>query len=146
VGGSFSAEGNASGTILACEPPHTLRVTWGDPSSIVEIRLSAEGGGTTFVLDHEVPLAMAGSGAGAFFVGPGWDGAVAALGLFLAGDDMDAVRAASETIEGQEMGRTSIRLWAPVVEASGTATPEQMAEGLAVALAQYAPDLTDPAG
>jgi Activator of Hsp90 ATPase homolog 1-like protein len=40
VGGSFHLEGNAGGQILTCEPPRLLRTTFGDPNSIVELRLT----------------------------------------------------------------------------------------------------------
>src|SRR5262252_969597 len=43
VGGSFQLEGNAGGEILACEPPRRLKVTFGAPTSVVEVRLSAQG-------------------------------------------------------------------------------------------------------
>jgi hypothetical protein len=49
-------------------------------------------------------------------VGPGWDGAVLGLGLFLP----------------------------EVVKDSGTATAEQLAGATEVSLAQFAPDLTTP--
>ena len=43
VGGSFQLEGNAGGEILHCERPHVLRVTFGDPSSLVQVRLARTG-------------------------------------------------------------------------------------------------------
>ncbi len=72
MGGSFQLEGNAGGDILACEPPALLRVSFGGPTSVVQVRLTADGEHTDLVLEHSVPAAMAGSGAGAFYVGPGW--------------------------------------------------------------------------
>jgi uncharacterized protein YndB with AHSA1/START domain len=147
VGGSFQFEGNAGGEILACEPPERLRVTCGGDTSIVKLRLTAEGDGTRFELDHAVPVEMAGSGAGALWVGPGWDGAVIALGVYLEGaeDELDEMRRHSEagSPENQEFGRRSTHLWATAVEESGTATAEQVAENVAIALGQYAPDLAD---
>jgi uncharacterized protein YndB with AHSA1/START domain len=146
-GGNFQLEGNAGGDILSCDPPRKLRVTYGSETSIVELRLVPDGDGTTFELDHTVPVEMAGSGAGALWVGPGWDGAVIALGVYLEGDDelLDELRRLVEgaTPEGQEFGRQSVDVWARVVEESGTATAEQLTENLAIALAQYAPDLKD---
>lgn len=143
VGGSFQLEGHAGGTILTCEPPRLLRVTFGDETSFVEVRLTPEGGGTEFVLDHEVPTAMAGSGAGAFFVGPGWDGAIVGLGLYLRGEVADDPAAVAASIEAQQLAHRSSHLWVPAVEASGTATAEQIAEGLATAVGHYAPDVND---
>ena len=57
---------------------------------------------------------MAGSGAGALYVGPGWDGAFLALDLFLRGE---------------------------VAESSSTATSDEIAAATEVSLAQFAPDL-----
>ncbi len=72
VGGTFQTEGNAGGEILRCEAPRLLRVTWGGETSVVELRLAPTGDiATTLELDHTVPIEMAGSGAGALFVGPG---------------------------------------------------------------------------
>ena len=65
-GGNFQLEGNAGGDILECEPPTRLRVTFGSPTSLVELRLSPYGDESTILeLEHTVPIEMAGSGAGA---------------------------------------------------------------------------------
>jgi uncharacterized protein YndB with AHSA1/START domain len=147
-GGTFALEGNASGDILACEPPHLLRVTFGGPESIVEVRLRAEKSGaaasTVFELEHAVPIAMAGSGAGALWVGPGWDGAVLGLGLYLYGDVAPDPVAAASSPEAQEYSRRSIDLWATAIRESRTATGEQIDEAVAVSLSQFAPDQVAP--
>src|SRR4029078_6276694 len=60
VGGNFQLEGNAGGEILACEPPRLLRVTFGGPTSLVEVRLIAqEDSATILELQHTVPIEMA---------------------------------------------------------------------------------------
>jgi hypothetical protein len=109
----------------------------------VELRLFPEGDErTTVELEHTVPRAMAGSGAGALYVGPGWDGALLGLALFVAGDvkeDDDPV-AAARTPEAQEFNLGSIDAWAAVVEESGTATAEELRAALGAAKAQFAPD------
>ncbi len=141
VGGSFQLEGNASGEILACEPPHLLRVTFGGPTSIVEVRLSAQGDSDTVLeIEHTVPIEMAQSGAGALYVGPGWDGALMGLDLFLRGEAVDDPVAAANSLEAQEFSKQSVHAWAAVVQDSGTATAEQLAAATAVSLAQFAPD------
>ncbi|MGH2586378.1 MAG: SRPBCC family protein [Dehalococcoidia bacterium] len=143
AGGSFQLEGNAGGEILACEPPRLLKVTFGGPTSIVELRLSSNGDSDTLLeLEHTVPIEMAGSGAGALYVGPGWDGAFMALGLFLAGEISDDPVAAGNSPEGQEFSMQSVHVWANVVESSGTATADDIAAATDVSLAQFAPDLT----
>ena len=143
VGGSFQLEGNAGGEILACEPPRLLRATFGDPNSIVELRLTAQGDGETLLeLEHTVPIEIAQSGAGAMWVGPGWDGALLGLGLFLRGEAIGDPVAAANSPEAQAFSKESVHAWAAVVEDSGTATAEQLAAATEVSLAQFAPDRT----
>jgi uncharacterized protein YndB with AHSA1/START domain len=145
VGGSFQLEGNAGGEILTCEPPRLLRVTFGAPASIVEVRLTPDGDGDTVLeLEHTVPIEIAQSGAGALYVGPGWDGALLGLGLFLRGEAVGDPVAAANSPEAQEFSKQSVHAWAEVVKDSDTATAEQLAGATEVSLAQFAPDLTTP--
>jgi uncharacterized protein YndB with AHSA1/START domain len=142
VGGTFQLEGNAGGDVLKCEPPRLLRVTFGAPTSLVEIRLSSAGESETLLeLEHTVPLEMAGSGAGALYVGPGWDGAFMALGLFLDGVVSDDPVAAANSPQGQEFSRQSVHAWATAIESSGTASTDEIAAAIEASLAQFAPDL-----
>ena len=83
---------------------------------------------------------MAQSGAGAMWVGPGWDGSMLGLGLYLAGEVADDPVAAANSPEAVAFNAKSVQAWADVVEASGTATPEQLAEAVQVSMAQFAPD------
>jgi uncharacterized protein YndB with AHSA1/START domain len=146
-GGDFQLEGNASGRILRCDPPRLLRTTFGAETSIVEVRLSPEGADTTTLeLEHTVPIELAGSGAGALYVGPGWDGAVMGLGLFLAGHVPDDPVAAANSPETVEFNRHSVRAWTTVVEASGTAGPDDIAAAVEMSLAQFAPEDAAAAG
>ena len=141
VGGSFQLEGNAGGEILACEPPRLLRASFGGPTSIVELRLTPHGDRQTLLeLEHTVPIEMAQSGAGALYVGPGWDGALLGLGLFLGGEAIGDPVAAANSPQAQEFSRQSVSAWAAVVEYSGTATAEQLASATEISLAQFAPD------
>ena len=142
IGGSFQLKGNAGGEILTCEPPRLLKVTFGGPASLVELRLSAAGESTTLELEHTVPLEMAGSGAGALYVGPGWDGALMALDLFVRGEIIADPVAAASSQEAQEFSRGSVQAWAATVESSGTATAEEIAAGVEMSLAQFAPDVS----
>jgi uncharacterized protein YndB with AHSA1/START domain len=145
VGGSFQLEGNAGGEILTCEPPRLLRVTFGGPTSVVEVRLSAQGDSNTVLeLEHTVPIAMAQSGAGALYVGPGWDGALMGLDLFLRGEGVGDPVAAANAPEAQEFSKQSVYAWAAVVQASGTATAEQLAAATEVSLGQFAPERATP--
>ena len=137
VGGAFQFEGNAGGEILRCERPTQLRVTFGGPESIVDLRLSTDGDATAVELTHTVPLAMAGSGAGALFVGPGWDGALLGLGIHLRGEAVGDPLEAANSPEVIEFNRGSISRWVEAVESSGTASAEEIAGAREAAVAQY---------
>jgi uncharacterized protein YndB with AHSA1/START domain len=140
VGGTFQTEGNAGGEILRCEPPHLLHFTWGGPTSVVELRLDPAGDAATALeFAHTVPLSLAGSGAGALFVGPGWDGALMSLGRFLAGEDSGDPTAA-DTPEARAFTRGSVDAWVAAIERSGTATADELAGAANAALAQWVPD------
>jgi uncharacterized protein YndB with AHSA1/START domain len=140
-GGNFQLEGNAGGDILECDRPNRFRVTFGGDTSFVEVRLTPDGDrATTLELEHTVPIEMAQSGAGALWVGPGWDGALMGLGFHLAGEVVDDPVAAANAPETMAFNEKSVRAWAATVEASGTATPEQLAEAVGVSMAQFAPD------
>ena len=117
-------------------------MTFGGPTSLVELRLSADGDdATTLELEHTVPIEMAGSGAGALFVGPGWDGAFLGLDLFLRGEvSVDPVEAANSP-EVQEFSKQSAYAWVAAVEASGTASADELAAAKAASLAHFAPDV-----
>ncbi|OWY61019.1 hypothetical protein B7486_66040, partial [cyanobacterium TDX16] len=54
VGGRYQLEGNAGGEVLVCDPPEHLAITWemGDETSWVDVRLSPDGDGTRFELEH----------------------------------------------------------------------------------------------
>jgi uncharacterized protein YndB with AHSA1/START domain len=137
VGGTFQVEGNASGEILRCDRPEWLSVTFGAPESVVDMRLAEDGGRTTLELAHTWPLEMAGSGAGALYPGPGWDGAFLGLAIHLRGGVIGDPQEAANTPEAIEFNKGSIERWSAAVEASGTATAEQLDEARAVAVQQY---------
>lgn len=144
-GGVFAVQGNAEGEVQGCEPPRRLTVTWGGPVSIVEVRLSERGGGTLLELEHTVPVEFVGSGAGALYVGPGWDVAVLGLAGFLGGEVVDDPAARENTLEGQQASARSIDAWAAAVRGGGTATEEEVDAGIAAARAQFTPDLVGEA-
>jgi len=141
TGGSFQIENNAGGEVLDCQPPALLRITFGGASSIVTVSLAAAGSdagtGTELTLDHTVPLALAGSAAGALFAGPGWDEAL--LGLWLHLDHPDADRVATlDTEPGREWAHRIVLVWVEVAHAAG-APADQLEAGRQAALAQFAP-------
>ena len=143
-GGNFQLEGNAGGDILTCEAPRCLQVTFGSESSIVDVVLSGERDETLLRLTHSVPLELAGSTAGALYVGPGWDGALLGMALYLTGQVSDDPVAAANSPEAQDFNVKSIEEWVDAVEASGTADAEAIAAAQQVSLAQFAPDLVRP--
>jgi uncharacterized protein YndB with AHSA1/START domain len=142
-GGNYQLEGNVGGEIRRCEPPRSLVVTWGMAASVVDVRISADGeSGSVLELEHSVPLEIAGSGAGALYVGPGWDISVLALGRFLRGEVDEDPTAWEGTLEGQGFSARAIAAW---TEAIGpTAAPEEVDAAAEMARAQFTPDL--PAG
>jgi uncharacterized protein YndB with AHSA1/START domain len=86
LGGRYQIQGNASGTVTACEPPQHLTLTWefGGAVTWVDVRLSADPhGGTRLVLEHiahEDPhWEQYGPGA----VGVGWELGLLGLALHL---------------------------------------------------------------
>jgi uncharacterized protein YndB with AHSA1/START domain len=131
-GGRFAFEGNASGTIERCEPPHSVDATWeyGGQTSWVELRLTPEGDGRTrFALEHIAHVeddmwAQFGPGA----VGLGWDGGLLGLSLHLAGEHELPDRAEIEAWQASDEGRRFMRLgserWAEADIAAGT-KPDQ---------------------
>jgi uncharacterized protein YndB with AHSA1/START domain len=142
VGGEFATEGNASGRVLRCEPPALLEVTWGDDASIVRLTLSDDDAGTTTVhIRHSVPLAMAGSGAGALFSGPGWDQLLAGLAGYVRGEVVTDPAAAYSSVAGQRFVRASLDAWSAVIERSGTATRDEVAATMEAVLPMWTPDL-----
>ena len=143
-GGSFQLEGNASGDIMTCEPPRHLMVTFGGESSIVDVLLSDDGQQTLLMLTHSVPIELAGSGAGALYVGPGWDGALLGLALHLAGEVTEDPVAAASSPRVQDINVSSISQWVAAIEASGTADADAISAAQQVSLAQFAPDLVRP--
>lgn len=144
TGGRFQLEGNAGGEILRCEPPRLLTVTFGSETSVLHLRLSAEvgpggerDGATVLELEHVVPLEMAGSTAGALYVGPGWDGGLLGLSLFLRGEVAEDPVAAANSAEAVEFSLQSVQAWTAAIEASGTATADEISEAAEIALAQF---------
>ncbi|TDD08420.1 SRPBCC family protein [Nonomuraea deserti] len=149
VGGTYQLKGNAGGEILRCEPPRLLRVTWlfgPDPGfSEVEVRLSAEDGGTLFELEHtaEVPAEMWSQyGPGA--TGVGWDLALLGLGLHLSGGVQVDEETFHLTAEGRSYIIASCQAWGEAFKAAG-APADQAAATVTATTAFYAPEPESPA-
>lgn len=143
VGGSFQLQGNAGGEILECDPPKRFKVTFGGPNSLLEVRLSAgEGSATDLELEHSMDEAPAPGGSGALWVGPGWDGGLLGLDLYVTGElpaDADPVEMANSP-EVVDYNEQSVRAWIEAIRASGTTSEEDLLSAAKVSMAQYAPD------
>ncbi len=126
LGGRYELQGNASGTIERCEPPHSLDATWefGGATSWIELRLTPEPGGRTrFALAHIAHIddelwAQFGPGA----AGIGWDHALVGLALHLtsAPPEPGAVEAWLLSPDGRELTRRASEDWARASVAAGT--------------------------
>lgn len=142
LGGNYQIEGNASGTIIRCEPPRLLAVTWIGPGgddrfSEVEVRLSDNGDRTTFELEHAAdvdPEFWDKYGPGA--VGIGWDLALLGLAAHLSGNEIDNPDEALLTPEGVDFMTRSSLAWRDAHEAAG-ASPEEAASAAQETLAFY---------
>lgn len=148
LGGSYQVQGNAGGTILRCEPPRLLALSWvmgnADPeASLVEVRLAEAGAGkTNLELEHTaiVPPEMWGQfGPGA--VGVGWDLTVLGLALHLLGESVDPSQQDrwSASPEAREFVTRAAAAWRAAHEASG-ASPAEAAAAAAATTKFYAPD------
>jgi uncharacterized protein YndB with AHSA1/START domain len=153
LGGRYQFEGNAGGTILACERPHRLRASWvigdmadGGGASEVEVRLTAAGeDSTTLELEHiaVVPDEMwTEYGPGA--VGVGWEEGLLGLALHLRGGSVGDPMAWQLSDEGRAYAGQSSQAWGRANEAAG-ADPETVARTVANTTAFYAPEPEAPA-
>ncbi len=135
VGGRYSLEGNASGTVESCDAPRRFAVTWemmGAPSWLT-ISLAPTANGTELELVHEahVPEEFWGVyGPGA--VGIGWDGALMGLGAHLATDapvDQEEAMAFPFTNEGRAFYRAAADGWTDAAIAAGEDAEQMRAAG-----------------
>ena len=142
VGGSFQLEQNAGGEILECEPPKRFKVTFGGPTSLLELRLlPGSGSSTELELEHSMSEAPAPGGSGALWVGPGWDGGLLGLALYVDGDlpeDNNPVELA-ESPEVLQFNEKSVRAWIESIRSSGTTEEKDLTEAAKISMAQFAP-------
>jgi uncharacterized protein YndB with AHSA1/START domain len=75
LGGHYQLEGNAGGTVERCDPPTGFDATWefGGGVSWIEVRLSPEGDGARFQLEHIAHVDDHWREYGPGAVGIGWD-------------------------------------------------------------------------
>jgi uncharacterized protein YndB with AHSA1/START domain len=141
TGGEFEVENNASGTILRCDAPTALEMTWGDPLSVVQVTLedATKNGDeqTLLTLEHRVPKSIAQNGAGVLFVGPGWDAAFTQLTAYLEGSESPKL----ESAEDQKLSLESMSLWGNAVVQSGTATEQDVQSMKEMLHSHWAPEI-----
>lgn len=127
-GGRYQLEGNAGGTILRCDPPEALDITWefGGGMSWVTLRLAPDGTGTRLTLEHLMRAEdLEGDHwrkYGPAAVGVGWDLSFFGLGLHLAsggGRPPEADPAWMASDEAKAAMRESAEAWARAHIASG---------------------------
>jgi uncharacterized protein YndB with AHSA1/START domain len=134
LGGRYQVEGNASGEVVACEPPRSFTVTWefGGDTSHVTVRLAAEGDRARLTLEHEHTgdadsefWARFGPGA----TGVGWDLALLGLALHvIAGEDRPADPAVFvRTAPAQRFIRAASERWGEASVRAGTAEEDAAA-------------------
>jgi uncharacterized protein YndB with AHSA1/START domain len=95
LGGRYQLEGNAGGTVEACDPPHGFRATWefGGGVTWIEVRLASEPEDRTRLEIEHIAQVDDGQwlqfGPGA--VGVGWDMALVGMALHLGSASREAV-------------------------------------------------------
>lgn len=146
LGGHYALEGNASGTITACEPPRSFAATWeyGDEITWIEVRLTpVDDEHTRFELEH---IALVDNdrwtefGPGA--VGVGWDLGLLGLLLHLGGEDRvdpAAFAAWSTSDDGHRFVVLSSERWRAASIAAGTDPEEARAAADRTTAAYTAP-------
>lgn len=142
VGGSFQLQDNAGGEVLECEPPKRFKVTFGGPTSLLELRLlPGSGASTELELEHSMGEPPAPGGSGALWVGPGWDGGFLALALYVSGDLPEGTNPVemANSPAVVRFNEQSVRAWIEAVRSSGTTSEEDLAEAAKISMAQFAP-------
>ena len=136
LNGRFQLEGNAGGTIEACDPPHAFAATWEFAGLVswIEVRLITESAERTRLELEHIALedehwAQFGPGA----AGLGWDLGLLGLGLHLeSGEAVDpgAFEAWFGSDEGSRFLQLSAERWSEADVAAGTddATARQRKE------------------
>jgi uncharacterized protein YndB with AHSA1/START domain len=138
LGGRYQLKGNAGGTILRCDPPGALDLTWefGGQTSWVNVRLTRDGRRARLTLEHiaqrdamgEEHLRKFGPGA----VGVGWDLTLHGLERHMAAPDATVDRAAAhawmQSSEGKAFMRASGEAWGAAHAASGENPDEARAK------------------
>jgi uncharacterized protein YndB with AHSA1/START domain len=135
LGGRYQLQGNAGGTILECEPPRHLKITWeySGETSWVDVRLAPDGDGTRLTLEHVAFVKdewwdQYGPGA----TGVGWDLAFIGLMHHVETGAMKSADAGMQWMmseNGKAFIRASSEAWARASIADGTDAAAATAAG-----------------
>lgn len=128
LGGRFQIQGNAAGTIVACEPPRHFNVTWefGGKISWVDVRIEAAPDGARLTLEHLAHEDEHWTKYGPGAAGLGWDLGLMGLDRHVAtGGAMifDEGMAWMMSDEGKAFMRESADAWR-LADIAGGETPE----------------------
>lgn len=136
LGGRYQIEGNASGEVVACDPPRSFAVTWelaGDSSQLA-VRLAPEGDRARLTLEHTHTGDVDSEfwtrfGPGA--TGVGWDLALLGLSLHVVAglDRPEDPGAFARTVPARQFIRAVSERWGEASVRAGT--PEQDATAAA---------------
>lgn len=142
-GGKYQFEGNAGGTVTACDKPRSFAATWefGGGVSWIEVRLTPEGDGSTrFTLEHTAHVDDHWDQFGPGAVGVGWDSGLLGLAMHLAAPDAprdnEAIMAWMVSDEGKQFLKLSSDAWAAADIAAG-ADPASAEKRAAATFAAY---------
>jgi hypothetical protein len=127
VGGRYQLEGNAGGTIEACDPPRSLRATWefGEQLSRITLRVAGgAAGGAELALEHDLPVDAHWEQYGPGAVGIGWDLGAHGLALHVERGERpaegDAAAAWMASPEARALMIEAAEAWRAADAASGT--------------------------
>ncbi|GAA4064774.1 SRPBCC domain-containing protein [Nonomuraea soli] len=147
-GGTYQLKDNAGGTILRCEEPRLLKVTWvlGEAMNTeVELRLTpGQGERTDLELVHSSPAAIvdemvrAYGPGGTIGIGGGWDLTLLGLDLHLTGAEFDPVTW-EDSAEAREFAARSCHAWGAVVQAAWSIGDDDIAAAVAFGVQHFAP-------
>ncbi|MEU5265287.1 SRPBCC family protein [Amycolatopsis sp. NPDC021455] len=125
VGGKYQLEGNAGGTVERCDPPKSFAATWEMHGGVswIEVRVTPEGEGARFELEHVAHVDDHWDQFGPGAVGIGWDGALVGLALHLSAPgttvDPEAAMAWMMSPEGIRFMTASNEAWYEADVAAG---------------------------
>lgn len=109
VGGQYQFEGNAGGTVTACDKPAFISATWEFAGGVswVEVRIEPDGEGRSrLTLSHICPVDEHWKTYGPGAVGVGWDSGLIGLAVHLGGNGSERFDEAA--FMGSESGKDHI--------------------------------------